>query len=373
MNANYQKKILLLSPDPNDMGGVSGFFNTLKLDDTTHVQHLPITSFEKESAFDTAFRLIKNYVLFYKLIKRDNIQLVHVNPSFNRNSFLRDGMFIFLTLLLGKKVLVFFHGWDNAFEEKLKQSGFLKFAFSKTYQRCHNFIVLSQVFKQKLIGLGVNPEKTRFWIETTVADDSYLNELDLEKKIASKKKRVSILFFSRIVKNKGVYIAIDAFHKVSQKLPHYPMELIIAGDGEELPAVKDYVAQNNIPGIKFLGYVRNEQKKETLLNSHILLFPTYYGEGLPVAILEAMLYGMPVISRYNAGIGDVVEHGVNGFLTESKDPEIFEEPLMKLVTEESLYKEIALRNHAKAVSNYTAAVIREKILHIYREVLNKNQ
>jgi glycosyltransferase involved in cell wall biosynthesis len=107
-------------------------------------------------------------------------------------------------------------------------------------------------------------------------------------------------------------------------------------------------------------------KKNVLVSSHIMLFPTYYGEGLPVCILEAMLYGMPIISRVNAGIGDVVQQNVNGYITESVEPEVFTEYLVKIALNKDLYNKMAKNNHSEALEKYTAPIIREKVLNIYR-------
>src|SRR5690606_6702676 len=111
--------------------------------------------------------------------------------------------------------------------------------------------------------------------------------------------------------------------EVLNEFPDKKLKFIVAGDGEDLPKVKQYVIEKNIPSVIFTGYVLNDKKKEVLLKSHLLLFPTFYKEGLPNTVLEGLMYGMPVISRYNAGIPDVVQHEVNGFLTDSKEASVF--------------------------------------------------
>ncbi|HVG40793.1 MAG TPA: glycosyltransferase family 4 protein, partial [Chitinophagaceae bacterium] len=320
----------------------------------------------------TVFRLIINYFNFIYKLSANRYDLVHVNPSLARNSFYRDLIFIFLARLLGVKVLVFFHGWYNEYEQKIKDNFLKSFLFKSTYAKADKFIVLSQIFKDKLIGLGV-PSETEFFIETTVAESYYVNELNLEEKFKTFEEKVIILFIARIEEEKGVYIAINAFQDFLTRCPNREACLIVAGDGPDLLMVKKYVTAHNIPHVKFTGYIRGNMKKEVILSSHIMLFPTYYAEGLPISVLEGMLYGMPVISRINGGIADVIHQNINGYITESKEPSVFADYLTTLASNGAIYKKIAKNNHLTALEKYTSNTIKERILNIYHGFNKKNK
>jgi glycosyltransferase involved in cell wall biosynthesis len=227
--------------------------------------------------------------------------------------------------------------------------------------------VLGQVFKDKLISLGV-PSKTPFFIQTSVADDSFLSNLELQKKIESFDNHVKVLFISRLVKEKGLFIAIDAFDILTgivgtnfQKL-----SLTVAGSGPELDKAKSYVVKKSLKNIRFLGYVTGSEKGKLLVQSHILLLPTFYGEGLPCTVLEGMLYGMPVISRNNAGIPDVIKNELNGYLTDSLEPEIFAGFLKDIILDKSKYMDMAIRNHNTGKEQFTSSKVRNRILSAYR-------
>lgn len=363
-------RILVLTPDLRNICGISNYFNTIRLNENIQdFDYFYVNTVDKENAFLKLKRLLINYVIFSRKVANGNYKLIHINPSLNTNSFLRDAIFCLIATLCKTKIIIFFRGWEDNFEARLHNSLLLKFLFNYTYRLCLNFIVLGKVFKGKLLNLGVDISKVNFWIETTVADSSYLTEFSLEKKFQSFEEEINVLFISRIVKSKGTYIAIDAFDILQKKNSHLKLNLIIAGDGSELPAVRQYVTQNQIASVHFLGFVKDARKKEVLLNSHILLFPTHYGEGLPNCILEGMLYGMPIISRYNGAISDVVTHEENGFLSESKDPYIFSHFLQRLVNDKNLYKKMAKINHEKALSNFTNEKVKSRILEIYKQIL----
>ena len=359
------KKILILVPDLSLPGGVSNYYNSVRLDQEKNIHYFIVNKGGSHSAAGTAWRLFINYCKFFFLLIKGHYELVHVNPSLDRRSFYRDSVFVIISKILRRKTLVFFRGWTNSFEEKIKASSAKSFLFRISYAKVDKYIVLGQVFKLKLIALGV-PEKTEFFIESTVADSSFLDELDLESKYISFKAQRKFLFLSRIEKEKGVYIAIEAFSKFLSKYPDRRSCLTIAGDGPELAAVKKYVDEKALSNIEFAGHVRGEQKKKLLITSHILLFPTYYGEGIPNSILESMLYGMPVVSRTVGGIPDIIQDGVNGFLSESLQPEVFFNFLSLLTSDMELYKKISGNNHKTAIEKYTTEKVRDRILKIYR-------
>lgn len=231
-----------------------------------------------------------------------------------------------------------------------------------TYARADKYIVLGNIFQKKLIGLGV-PSTCPFFVETTVADSRYLNEFDLNKKWIAYDQVLKFIFLSRIEKEKGVFIAIDAFKQFSISNPDRKCLLIIAGDGRDLEQVKKYVETKKIDNIEFWGHVDSDTKKKALFQSHIMLFPTYT-EGLPNVILEGMLYGMPIVSRITGGIPEIVKDGLNGYVSDSFEPQAFATFLNILASDKNLYKTISERNHQIAKENFTSERVKERVLRI---------
>ncbi|MEK6480845.1 glycosyltransferase family 4 protein [Catalinimonas sp. 4WD22] len=363
-------KVLVLTPDLKVPGGVSNYYEALGLHSVNGIKYFFVSNDRKESFGHFVWRLIKNYFFYAKTLFKSELNLVHINPSLNFNSFIRDALFLIIAHGFNKKTLVFFHGWSDEFENKIKKNLIYRWIFSKSFKKCKHIVVLSNLFKEKLIALGCNPNRTHFWVESTVADTSFLDGFSINEKLADYKKsdKIKILFLSRIEEEKGVYIALEAFEKLQTELSHKKLELIIAGDGNALADAKKMTKLRNIQNVTFTGYIKENKKKKVLHEAHLFLFPTYYGEGMPTNILEAMLYGMPIISRYNAGIADAVSHGENGFLTDSKDANDFAEMMKFILSDDSLYNRIVRVNHQKALKNYSSEVVRERILNIYKLV-----
>jgi len=278
-------------------------------------------------------------------------------------------LFLILAKFRKKKVIVFMHGWEDYYEDKIKKSRFLSKLFS-FYNKADAFFILGDVFKEKLISLGIN---TLFFKETTIADNRYIEDFSIEQKIINfrnKNRIIKFLFISRIAKGKGMFLAIDIFNAIQQKNIRN-VELIFAGTGKQLEETKQYVKDKNISNVKFVGYIKDKEKHILFKKSHFMLFPTMFGEGLPNSILEGMLYGMPIISRVNAGITDWVKNNENGFITKSIKAEDFLHFIEIILKDKNLYQKMALNNHQIAKENFVKEVIVKRYLKYYQTVYTK--
>lgn len=352
-------RILINTPDLKRSGGVAEYLRTLSLDSEPGIDYFCIHGDDEQSSLQIIYRILNKYIMFWQRIK--HYDLIHFHPSFVKKSFFRDLGFILLARLQNKKTLVTMHGWDEDFEQKVKKSYVFSTLFRISYAKVDAYIVLGDIFKKKLKSLFVKTD--RYFIVPTVADDSWLSDFDIKNRISTK-DRTNILFLSRIEKEKGIYIAIDAVSKLATPKP---VTLIIAGDGPELVNVKQFVAQNKIDNVKFTGFIVGQDKHDVLSKADIFFFPSY-SEGLPIVIIEAMLYGLPIVSRITGAIPDVVEHGVNGFLSTSRDPGDFVPYLQRLMEDQELYTAIATANHKKASQYYTKEKVRQRILSIYEQI-----
>ncbi len=354
-------KMMVLVPSLAVAGGVSNYYNTLGFNNDKRITYFEISKSKQESMPAMLFRLLTNYGRFFYNLLKYKYEVVMVNPSLDQGkSFHRDLVFIGIARLLNRKTIVFFRGWFEPYEDVIKRSAFKSFLFRNTYAKADRYFVLGNIFKKKLLSLGV-PTKSNFTLETTVADSRFLQEFTLSGKHASYDDEVQFLFLGRIEREKGIFIAIDAFKILQTRFPAQHMRLSIAGDGPGLTEVKQYIEQLSIRNIVVLGHVSADKKKKVLLESHIMLLPSYT-EGLPNCILEGMLYGMPIIARATGGIPDVIANDVNGFISESFDPGVFADYMARFIANASLYREMGERNHFIALNRFTPEIVKDRML-----------
>jgi len=358
-------KLLLTTPSLNDQGGVANYINSVLpyLRKGNAIHNLEIGSTQRKKGI---FHPIADQVDFHRLISSSQFDLCHVNPSLNLKSFFRDGMLIWQAKQAGLPVIVFFHGWRKDFENKISRH-FLYF-FRKTFCQADAFIVLASDFKRVLQKWGV---KQPIFLGTTAVDETLLDNFSIEEKTRQTREaeKIKILFLSRLEREKGIFETVDAVYLLLKK--KLPVILSIAGEGSAMDALEDYINKKRFAAntIHLLGYVNGPAKQTAFVDNHLYCLPTY-GEGLPISLLEAMSFGMPVITRPVGGIADFFEEGKMGYLCKSNNPEELAQLLEKLLNDREKLLEIGRYNHEYAKKNFMASRVAEKLVHIYERVLN---
>ena len=356
-------KVLIIHPEFKNPGGVSNYFSILKDKFNIETRDFVIGRRITERKFIfSIFRLIRDYINFVKILKNGKYDIVHINPSLNFKGVMREGLFLLLAKYLRTKVIVFFRGWNKRFEKKIERNGL--WIFQRVYSRADAFIVLANQFKERLRDWKF---KQPIYLETTIVDDNLLYDFDINKATTARTNSCNhkILFLARIVRKKGIYETIDAVALLKNRFSN--VELVIAGIGEELQNVKDYVKKHNLSNVIFAGYVKGEDKKKLLEDSYIYYFPTYYEEGMPNSAVEASAFGLPVVTRIVGGLADFFKNGENGFISESKNPTVFAGYIERLILDRELYKKISLNNYNLAQERFLASKAARRLEKIYYE------
>lgn len=353
-----KKKILINTPDINKIGGVANFYLALNGKYSNRVRYNFIGGRSKKSNY--LITLFMDYIKFLIIIVSFKPQLVHLNPSLDKKSILRDSIYVLISKLFFRKTLIFWHGWQEYTELIIsnKYSKIFKFIFNLSDAHC----VLASDFKKSLRKWGISKP---VYLETTIYNDAIMKGFDLRLKEFDHPK---ILFLSRIEEQKGIYIALDSFKIISKKFKN--VKMLIAGTGKELNKVKEYVINRKIKNIEFLGFVTDEKKSDVIQSSLIYFFPTYHGEGMPISILESMACGSIIVTRPMGGIKDFFEDEKMGFITESKDPKVYAELLTKLLKDRQKLQAISKYNHEYAKERFSASKVADRLEKIYDNIIN---
>lgn len=367
-----KKKILLSVPSENASGGIKNYFQVLKKEFSLPVEYMVrgARNWPYRKSFTQEIRRAYNDLkLFRNRINVGDINLVQTSTSLGLFSVIRDGLFVYFAKRKGVSVIVFFRGWDLKFEKKIET--YFLFIFKFFFFRADRLIALSTSFRDKLIQWGYSKE---IHIESTIIDEKLLSGISADNIKENRKKRrkeevYNILFLARVEVPKGIYETIETF-RILQKV-HPGINLTIAGSGKELYKVKSYLKTHNCSNVKVIGYVEGEEKRNVFMNADIYLFPSYT-EGMPNSVLEAMAFGLPIITRSVGAIPDIIKNNINGFHTDSKDPKIFADFIQKVMNDDHLANNILEHNYKQARSNYTTTEVVNRIEKIYKETLKCN-
>ena len=264
--------------------------------------------------------------------------------------------------MLRTKVVVFMHGWNLECEKRI-QHKYLRL-FQEAFFRADAFVVLAQAFRSKLRSWGYTGP---VYVEPTAIDDRIFEQAKNQTRpYSSGNEAFNILFLSRVEKQKGIFEALAAYECVKNRCP--VARLVVAGDGGALDAAKTYAHDRKLRDVSFLGHVIGRTKYQVFRQAHCYLFPTY-SEGMPISVLEAMAYGLPVITRPVGGLKDFFEDGEMGYIVESFEPRAFADALENLIEEPEMCEKMERYNREYARERFAASRVAKRIYRIYEAIL----
>lgn len=364
-------KVLILVPALTARGGITNYYHVLKEEFPSNIEYFERGSRTwpiRKSFLQELIRAYRDYRNFKKRIKRKDISLVQSTTSLGLSTTLRDGLFLKYTQMKGIKTIVFFRGWDYEAEKK-NQKFYLKL-FKYFFFRADAFIVLSSHSKSVLNKWGY---KRKIYIETTVVDKNLIKGISenyIKEKFddIQKSGKINFLFLSRIEKSKGIYELIEAFEEL-KNISKYDLSLTICGDGFELEPIRQKVNLEQIEGVEIKGFVEGVDKRQAFLRAQIFVFPSH-GEGMPNAVLEAMGFGLPVITTPVGGVVDFFKEGQNGFYTPIRNSQLLTKNIQKLIEDTEVMLPIAKTNYRTAFERFSSEKVASRILSIFCEVIN---
>jgi len=175
------------------------------------------------------------------------------------------------------------------------------------------------------------------------------------------------LAIGRMTPKKGPIYLLESFRLAGAKDPDITLDYI--GDGELLPAVRQFVDATALGARVRLHGAASEETKHNLLREcgvfvqHSLTDPdTGDEEGLPAAIQEAMAHGMAVIGTRHSGIGEAVEEGVTGSLVDEGDSAGMAQAMLRMSSQEDSYLQFGTAARAKAERLYSWSAERLRVL-----------
>lgn len=350
-------RILITMPDLNGPGGVAHYYRAVLPKLPSYVENLVIGTDYSGKGQPGPIRLAFDILAFTKRVRR--YDLVHLNPSLCARCFFRELILIAIAKIARRKVVVFFRGWEKAFEQKIDRRW--KWLFRLVYSHVDAFVVLAAEFEDALRRWGYKGQVFR---ETTTVDEQMLEGFDSLPRIQTD-EMFNVLFLARVEKDKGVYEAVDALAKLDN--PH--VRFLIGGDGGEKQKLENYVADKKYRGIEICGYLRGDQKVAAYQQADVFLFPSYYGEGMPNSVLEAMAFGLPVIACPTGGLKDFFKDGAMGVLVQPRNVGAIADALNRLMRDPLLCGRISQYNAQYAKEHFYSVRVAERLQRIYADTM----
>ncbi|MBW2738319.1 MAG: glycosyltransferase [Deltaproteobacteria bacterium] len=356
-------RVVMLGPMPPLIGGMATVVNNLHKSTLTERCKLTVLNNGKTTPEDR--HLISGVASQLKLlaqlmttIRRQRAQILHIHTC-SGFTFWRDSMHAIIGNILGCHIVWHIHGAQfDSFAASTKPLGKKLLSFALNMGEA--VIVLTQQWKENLFRYAISTN----WsvVQNGVEAPAKANILN--------RRKSSLLFLGNLGKRKGVYNLIIATKVALDK--GFRGTVSIAGSetqpGQRKRFMRIICERRCDSHIRFLGVISGETKKAILASSDCLILPSY-AEGLPMAILEGMSYGLPIISTRVGGIPEVITEGVEGLLVDSGNIQDLANAMLVLDQGLELRRQMGKAARNKFEEKYSIEHMVEKIYEIYSTIL----
>jgi glycosyltransferase involved in cell wall biosynthesis len=205
-----------------------------------------------------------------------------------------------------------------------------------------------------------------YWVDMPATKDWGSSRLELARRMNLPRNAAVILFLGRLSAQKGVLEIIRAFDDLWRMRRNVALILVGPLDGEYGEQVKGVTARAaSAQNIRLLGPIYDERKHE-LFCAASLFITLSKNEGLPVAVLEAMAHGLPVVATNQAHLPEVSRYNA-GIIVRS-DPENVARGIDGLLSDQTRLREMAANARKLIQERFTAKVVAPKMLSLYRKI-----
>ena len=243
---------------------------------------------------------------------------------------------------LGKKVK-FVHTFHGHLFDDPEFKGFKAFAIKATEKRLSKrsdqLISVGEIVKSDLDGKGIYGKNKTISIPPAVTPLKLQNKTNTLKKYGIKdQKRVRVLWLARVTGVKNPQRVIE----IAKRLPE--IDFYLAGGGDLLERVKKEAPRN----LKVLGW----QDAKSILPIADIFLSTSENEGMPIALIEAHLAGIPVVATNVGSVPEVVLHNKSGFICSKSNDELIV-AIKKLAKSKSLQAKFGKAGRVHALKRFS--------------------
>ncbi|MGL1958242.1 MAG: glycosyltransferase family 4 protein [Colwellia sp.] len=361
---NKKIKLLLLSELPPPRHGVS-IMNSqtfCALSDTNKYQIYTITTKFLQLNFKR-FKIILRMLHFFKItakllyfLIRNKVDVAYTNISPSGKQFYLDCIFCWvLNALFKTKTIVHIHGVGMSKNKP-------EFVF-KMMRRIFNrlsFIHLSERFRADLEPLVNN---NNIHIVTNGLPQ-------LSSRVPKFPEVITISFYSNICEPKGIFLFLDLIKRLKSESN---IKFLIAGaymSGFSEEVLRNYLNDEKLSEqLTVLGKIESDAEKDTLLRTtDILVHPTY-NDALPLVLIEALDYGVAIVTTDVGAIRDIVSDHENGYVCNVGDLDDISAKVCYLIENNSLLKVIAENNQKKFDQLFSLSTYNANINRVFEKVL----
>lgn len=222
----------------------------------------------------------------------------------------------------------------------------------------------SRASLRDVLGASVSVDVMRHVVQAPTASPHTAREAGPASALSPEASTLRGICVARLEHYKGIDVLLRALALVQAEGIHLTMR--IAGDGAERGALESLARTLGLRDVQFAGAVAPDAIGDALSAADLMILPSR-GEGLPLAIVEAMAYSLPVVATRVGGNEEVVEDGITGLLVPPEQPEALATAIIRLVRDHETRRRMAdAARRAWAAGGWSPDAVVAHALRLYR-------
>ncbi|QAZ38507.1 hypothetical protein C1M51_03180 [Methylibium sp. Pch-M] len=302
--------------------------------------------------------IVRAMTRFLSLNLSGQVLFTHIHAAAG-GSFWRKSIFGLIARLFGHAVIFHLHsGHISGHIDRLPLVGQRIAGWVLSRFSC--VVVLSEVWRTFVLRIAPTAEVA---IVPNYVVLPTIEPVDPTPQLAE--QALNLLFLGFVGSNKGVFELIPAVARA--RSAGYDVRLTIAGHGEVDKARRMAADLDVADAVSVIGWVDGERKLELLRAADVYILPSR-NEGMPVSILEAMSWSIPVVATRVGGIPEMIDSGVEGLLVKPGDVESILDAILHLAADRHLLPFMGRAARRRVETEFSKDVVLPKIEAIYERL-----
>lgn len=316
---------------------------------------------------DRSFKTVRKYASeLRRVFKKEQFDVIHLYRM--QPNFVGTSMAYFS--LKNAKIINHITGLGIAFTKHSFKYKMIQRVIKTVYKLNHRLFGATLILQNNEDKMELGDKEDFLVVKGSSVNEERFN-LSVNKNIALKeglqlKEGVTLIFVSRLLKQKGLTYLIEALQTFNKQSKASKLNLIIAGwidpNNPDSFTEAEIDAFEKIDRVHFLG--RRNDIDQLIAISDIATLPTFYREGTPRFLLEAMAMGKPILTTDMPGCNHLIKNNTNGYLAEPKDVK----SLLKAFEffQNNNLEEMGMKSRKLYTEDFSEAIVFNQLLETYR-------
>ncbi|MGB3760534.1 MAG: glycosyltransferase family 4 protein [Rivularia sp. (in: cyanobacteria)] len=246
---------------------------------------------------------------------------------------------------------IFFEPYHWRLDEKINRALFVSCISNYCRSQGMIFSPIEKWNKLKIVHCGIDPA--------------------LFNIVSHQGKGKRLLFVARLSAVKGLPILLQSL--VSLKQHHSDVTLTVVGDGSDRTYLEQMTVDLGLSdNVNFVGYKSQAEVRKYFEEADVFVSSSF-AEGVPVVLMEAMAAGVPVVAPQIAGVSELVENGVSGYIVPPGDTISLAKSIEKLLNDAELRTKFGIAGRNKVEKEFNINIEAEKLYQVMSKAINNEQ